>query len=87
MNTNINKMEEGIKINPSMLTTPPAIQYVGLRDYFAAHAIGNLIANESVLEAANEAKLPVSQVVASIAYEIADAMLKVREVKDGQFSQ
>jgi len=47
MNTNINKMEEGIKINPSMLTTPPAIQYVGLRDYFAAHAIGNLIANET----------------------------------------
>jgi hypothetical protein len=54
---------------------------MSLRDYFAAHAIGNLIVNESVLEAANEAKQPVSQVVASIAYEIADAMLKVREVK------
>jgi len=52
-----------------------------LRDYFAAHAIGNLITNKSVLEAADDAKQPISKVVASIAYDIADAMLNVREAK------
>ena len=52
-----------------------------LRDYFAAASIGQLITEQSVLEAAQDANQPISHVVASIAYDIADAMLKVREVK------
>ncbi len=52
-----------------------------LRDYFAAASIGQLITERSVLAAAEDANQPISHVVASIAYDIADAMLKVREVK------
>ena len=56
-------------------------QGMTLRDYFAAASIGKLITEQSVLEAAQDANQPISHVVASIAYDIADAMLKVREVK------
>jgi len=54
---------------------------VTLRDYFAAASIGQLITEQTIFEAAKEANQPVSHVVASIAYDIADAMIKLRDVK------
>jgi len=49
-----------------------------LRDYFAAKAISGLLADPAVPIGGSA-----SDILAAQAYEIADAMLKVREVNNG----
>ena len=54
---------------------------MSLRDYFAGQALAGLLANHAIIEQYKvfDAAL-VTKTVASGAYDIADAMLKAREV-------
>ena len=54
-----------------------------LRDYFAARALQS-INLPTRLQNANEWTLDTSNAYAKLAYEIADAMMKAREVKHDQ---
>ena len=60
--------------------TGPSREEVGmtLRDYFAGQALAGIMANNSLLVAANQDD-NVKTIVAEMAYETADAMLAERE--------
>ena len=53
-----------------------------LRDYFAAKAMQSLITNSETIEEIELAGAPFPDVVAMMAYEVADKMMKAREVTD-----
>ena len=55
---------------------------MSLRDYFAAKAMQSLIINEEVLKESTEQNVDLPKLVAYMAYDMADEMMKAREEDD-----
>jgi len=55
---------------------------ITLRDYFAAKAMAAYLANDRILQyaSANRGSMEVEHYFSSLAYDLADAMLKMREL-------
>lgn len=59
---------------------PDLVGGMNLRDYFAAHAIGQVVIDSDELHEARKAGAAgVATLIAKACYEFADAMLKARE--------
>lgn len=54
---------------------------MSLRDYFAAHALAGHLSNVVTVEWASKDPAAMTQRLAQLSYEYADAMLAAREVK------
>lgn len=82
-----NKIDDGIiapDMKTSVLAPPPASNVMSLRDYFAGQAIAGMLGNSTNIDSLNE-QLRHSmedglfdRILATHAYEIADAMLSAR---------
>lgn len=60
----------------------PLMGGMSLRDYFAAHAIGQaVIDSDDLHEAKKGGAAGIAELIAKACYEFADAMLKAREAK------
>lgn len=73
---------EAIAVSPSG-DVYPGMGGMTLRDYFAGQALASMDSKtkDKIFVLAERAGLDVADVMASSSYEIADAMLKAREVK------